>query len=155
MMNKKKVLFVSESHHLASGFGTYAKEVISRLHATGKYHIAEFASYGHHNHTKDVPWDYYGNLPEPSNSAENEQYNATSLNHFGFWRFSHVLLDFKPDIILTYRDPWMDQWIGDSATRPRELVLYDPSDVEVITANGYIEYMIGDQKINLKDNLLK
>ena len=43
---------------------------------------------------------------------------------------------------------------GDSATRPRELVLYDPSDVEVITANGYIEYMIGDQKINLKDNLL-
>ena len=117
MMNKKKVLFVSESHHLASGFGTYAKEVISRLHATGKYHIAEFASYGHHNHTKDVPWDYYGNLPEPSNSAENEQYNATSLNHFGFWRFSHVLLDFKPDIILTYRDPWMDQWIKDNPLR--------------------------------------
>lgn len=117
MTNKKKVLFVSESHHLASGFGTYAKEVISRLHATGKYEIAEFASYGHPGQIKDIPWDYYGSLPDPHNDQENEQYNATSLNHFGFWRFTHVLLDFKPDIVLTYRDPWMDMWIKDNPLR--------------------------------------
>ena len=46
-MRKKKVLFVTESHQVASGFGTYAKQVLPRLHATGKYELAEFASYAH------------------------------------------------------------------------------------------------------------
>ena len=117
MTNKKRVLFVSESHNLASGFGTYAKEVLSRLHATGKYDIAEFASYGSHASIGDVPWDYYGNMPDPANKQQSEHYGSTSLNHFGFWRFTHVLLDFKPDIVLTYRDPWMDMWIKDNPLR--------------------------------------
>jgi glycosyltransferase involved in cell wall biosynthesis len=117
MRNKKRVLFVSESHNLASGFGTYAKEVVSRLHATGKYEIAEFASYGNHESIDDVPWDYYGNLPDPNDKQQTEHYNSSSLNHFGFWRFTHVLLDFKPDIVLTYRDPWMDMWIKDNPLR--------------------------------------
>ena len=45
MQNKKRILFVTESHKLASGFGTYAKEILTRIHATGKYEIAEFACY--------------------------------------------------------------------------------------------------------------
>ena len=48
-MSKKKVLFVTESHKMASGFGTYAKQVLPRLAATGKYELAEFASYGDFN----------------------------------------------------------------------------------------------------------
>ena len=60
-MNKKRVLLVSESHHLASGFGTYAKEVLTRLWSTGKYEIAEFASYGNDEVGERVPWRYYSN----------------------------------------------------------------------------------------------
>ena len=43
-MGKKRVLVMSEAHYLNSGFGTYSKEVITRLHQTGKYDLAEFAS---------------------------------------------------------------------------------------------------------------
>ena len=45
-MRKKRVLFCSEATYLNTGYATYAREVLSRLHASGKYEIAEFASYG-------------------------------------------------------------------------------------------------------------
>ena len=44
----------------------------------------------------------------PSNDQERKIYDSNPNNAFGLWRFNHVVLDFKPDIVLTYRDPWMD-----------------------------------------------
>ena len=115
-MNKKRVLLVSESHHLASGFGTYAKEVLTRLWSTGKYEIAEFASYGNDEVGERVPWRYYNNSPK--NEEEKKQHNSNPTNVFGLWKFNQVVLDFRPDIVITYRDPWMDMWIADSPMRP-------------------------------------
>ena len=43
MTRKKKILFVTKSHKLASGFGTYAKEILQRIYDTGKYEIAQLA----------------------------------------------------------------------------------------------------------------
>tara|TARA_R110002012_G_scaffold319935_1_gene541848 strand:+ start:631 stop:2247 length:1617 start_codon:yes stop_codon:yes gene_type:complete len=114
-MTKKRVLLVSESHHLASGFGTYAKEILTRLWETGKYELAEFAGYGNLEECKGVPWKYYSNTP--STDQEKNIFNSNPNNSFGLWRFNHVVLDFKPDIVLTYRDPWMDMWINESPLR--------------------------------------
>ena len=111
-MNKKRILFVTESHHLASGFGTYSKQVLPRLYATGKYKLAEFASYGPPEGLKGVPWDYYGNLPRPEAQPEVDMYNSHQANHFGVWKFNEVLLHFRPDVVFSYRDPWMDDWIS-------------------------------------------
>lgn len=115
MINKKRVLFVSESHHLASGFGTYAKQVLPRLAATNKYDLAEFASYGDSQKIGTVPWDYYSN--SPINDEEAAVFKSHPSNAFGTWKFNRVLLDFRPDIVLTYRDPWMDEWIKESPLR--------------------------------------
>ena len=115
MTDKKKVLFITESHHLASGFGTYAKQVLPRLAATGKYHLAEFASYGDPARVGELPWDYYNN--SPATPEETEQFNSSPANSFGIWKFARVILDFKPDVVLTYRDPWMDEWIKESPLR--------------------------------------
>ena len=53
----------SEASFLNSGFGTYANEILKRLHATNKYEIAEFASYGKVNDPQDssIQWRYYAN----------------------------------------------------------------------------------------------
>ena len=115
-MPKKKVLFVTECHNLASGFGTYCKQVLPRLAATGKYELAEFASYGNADNVKDVDWLYFSN--SPTNEQEQQQFDQNHINHFGFWRFDKVALAFRPDIVLTYRDPWMDDWIASSPLRP-------------------------------------
>ena len=117
MIEKKRVLLVSEAHHLGSGFGTYALELLNRLHSTNKYVLAEFASYGKPR-TVNPPWLYYANTPADDDQENLKLYNSNPLNQFGAWRFDKVCIDFKPDIVLCYRDPWMDNWIQDSAVRP-------------------------------------
>ena len=117
MNNKKRILLMGEAHYLSSGFGTYAKELLTRLHKTDKYEIAEFAAYGNPDEPRPIPWLFYGNLPQPGNEQEAEAYNSHPSNQFGVWKFEEVCLDFKPDIVLSYRDPWMDNWIKDNALR--------------------------------------
>jgi len=110
---------VSEASFLSSGFGTYTKEILSRLHATGKYQIAEFACYGKVNDPKDISinWRYYANAVE-SNDPRHKQYNSSLENQFGRWRFERVLLDFQPDVVIDIRDYWMNSYQQFSPYRP-------------------------------------
>lgn len=116
---KKKILFISEAAYLNTGYAKYSKEVISRIHKTGKYEIAEFSIYGSYNdpRRKTIPWKNYANLPDPSNEAEVRAYSANAINQFGAWRFERVCLDFEPDIVFTIRDFWMDSFIYHSPFR--------------------------------------
>ena len=109
----------SEASFLSSGFGTYAREILSRLHATGKYEIAEFASYGKANDPKDIgiQWTYYANAVDERDPRHGE-YQSTPENQFGRWRFERVLLDFKPDIVFDVRDYWMSAYQQFSPLRP-------------------------------------
>ena len=116
-MYKKKILFVTESHKLASGFGTYAKEVIERIHNTGKYEVAQMACYSSPKDLSDTDWLIYGIAPTPEEKEYNEQHKAPIIQ-WGLSRFEQVCLDFKPDIVVTYRDPWMDAYIADSPFLP-------------------------------------
>lgn len=112
MSNKKlRVLMCSEASFLSSGFGIYAKEILSRLHATNKYEIAEFASYGYVNDARDtsINWRYYANAVKSEDSRYNEYMSRTD-NQFGRWRFEKVLLDFKPDVVIDVRDYWMNAY---------------------------------------------
>jgi len=106
--NKLKILMCSEASFLKSGFGTYAKEILSRLHKTDKYIVAEFASYGVVNDPRDqsIDWIYYANAVKEGDPRHAE-YSSRSDNQFGRWRFEKVLLDFKPDVVIDVRDYWM------------------------------------------------
>lgn len=105
--NKLKILLCNEASFLFSGYGKYGKEVMSRLHATDKYELAEFATYGRVNDPRDrsIPWGYYPNAPSEGDPRM-EEYNQ-GCNQFGEWRFERVLLDFKPDVVFDIRDFWM------------------------------------------------
>jgi len=111
--NKKKlkVLMCSEASFLSSGFGVYAKEVLSRLYASNKYDIAEFASYGFVNDPRDISikWRYYANAVR-SEDPRYKEYMSRSDNQFGRWRFEKVLLDFMPDVVIDVRDYWMNSY---------------------------------------------
>ena len=118
MQNKKKILFVTESHKLASGFGTYAKEVLTRIHKTGKYEVAEFACYASSVDFEQTDWRIYGNAPLPNETEFAKQHTPNPNVQWGVLRFEHAVLDFKPDIVVTYRDPWMDTYIANSVLLP-------------------------------------
>ena len=118
-MAKKRVLFVSEASYINTGYATYSREVLKRLNATNKYELAEFSVYGSVDH-KDrgtIPWRNYPNLPEPDDQEQNEAYAKDPGNQFGKWRFDRVCVDFKPDVVLTIRDWWMDAFIQNSPLR--------------------------------------
>lgn len=110
-MDKLKILMCSEASFLNSGFGTYAKEILSRLYKTNKYHIAEFASYCVVNDARDrsIPWRLYANAVREGDPRYNDYMSRTD-NQFGRWRFEKVLLDFKPDVVIDVRDYWMSAY---------------------------------------------
>ena len=118
MTRKKKILFVTESHKLASGFGTYAKEILQRIYDTGKYEIAQFACYSPPTAFENTDWLTYGVAPMQHEQEYTKQHAENPAIQWGVTRFEHACLDFKPDIVMTYRDPWMDAFIAESSLRP-------------------------------------
>ena len=86
-MRKKRILFCGEATYLNTGYATYLREVMKRLHATEKYDLAEFASYGELKdpRAKTVPWKFYGNLPD--DESQQERYDSLPNNQFGEWKF--------------------------------------------------------------------
>lgn len=125
---KKRILLVNEFSELATGYSTYGKELLTRLHALGKYDIAEFAAYCKPNDPRlaNIPWRVYGNLPI-GEKAEHEAYNSSVVHHFGSWRFDEVALDFQPTHVLIIRDPWMDSFVFSSPFRPYYKIIWMPT----------------------------
>lgn len=108
LKSKLKILMCSEASFINSGFGVYTKELLTRLHNTNKYEIAEFASYGFVNDPRDssISWKYYANGVR-EDDPRHKEYSSRGDNQFGRWRFEKVLLDFKPDVVFDIRDYWM------------------------------------------------
>lgn len=120
-MRKKRILFCSEATFLNTGYATYTREILKYLHGTGKYEIAEMASYGMRDdpRAKDIPWKFYGVMP-PENAPEEEKkiYSSNPVFQFGEFCFEHVCLDFFPDIVCDIRDFWMLDFEQRSPFRP-------------------------------------
>lgn len=108
---KKKVFIVNDSHFIASGYGVYGKELLSRLHNSGKYEVAELGCYADcaRPEIKSTPWKFYPNAV-PTNHKLFDAYKNNPSNQFGAWRFNRAILDFKPHIVFDVRDYWMSAY---------------------------------------------
>lgn len=105
---KKRILFCNDAHFLYSGYGKYGNEILNRLADTNKYELAELACFAAIGDQRDMHarWMYYPNAV-PTNHPLYSEYKSNDQNKFGGWRFERVALDFKPDIVVDIRDPWM------------------------------------------------
>ena len=95
-MRKKRILFCSEATFLNTGYATYAREVLTYLHSTGKYEIAELAAYAKIGDPRgaEVPWKFYGTAPaDDAPEDAKASFNSTPTNQFGEWVFEDVCLD--------------------------------------------------------------
>jgi glycosyltransferase involved in cell wall biosynthesis len=118
-MTKKRILCCSEASFLSTGYAVYTKELLNGLWATGKYEIAELARYCEMGDPRlNSPWIVYPNMPNRENQQEQQEYSSNIRNEFGKWRFNEVVLDFKPDIVISIADIWMDDFIPLSELRP-------------------------------------
>ena len=106
---KIKILIANDAHYLGTGYGVYGKELLTRLHNSGKYEIAELACYAtiDTEEIKNCPWKVYPNAPLGQDSKDVEIFKKNNINQFGLWRFDKTVLHFKPDIVFDIRDYWM------------------------------------------------
>lgn len=118
-MRKPRILFVGEASFLSTGYAVYAREVLRRWHASGKYELFELGAYGPYGDPRatELPWPYLTASPNPQNEAENNAYNASPTNQFGEWKFEEACLKHKPDHVVSIRDFWMDSFIERSPFR--------------------------------------
>lgn len=107
-MIKKRLFIANDSSFLDTGYGVYGKELLTRLHNSGKYDVAELGCYAVKNQPqiKNIPWKFYPNAVS-ADDPRFEQYKSSVANQFGAWRFVKAILDFKPDIVFDVRDYWM------------------------------------------------
>jgi glycosyltransferase involved in cell wall biosynthesis len=118
-MTKTRVLLAGEFTGLSTGYGNYGRELLTRLRATGRYDVAEYSSYVHTDApaARNVPWPVYGVEPRPGDERGEGRYRSNPVNQFGRLDFEKVLLDFRPQVVCSYRDPWMDSHVAESPFR--------------------------------------
>ncbi len=111
MEKKKRILWFSNFCLANTGFGKASREILFRLHKTGKYEIAELAAgiSSFSPETSKLPWKVYGAIPK--SAEEQHRYNAADGNlkrafDYGFMRFDEAVYDFKPDIVTCFEDMW-------------------------------------------------
>lgn len=107
----------AESSSVISGFGNYSRNILSRLHHSGKYEVAELSCYRSAQTPKTEPWTVFPNIPTDPEALKN--YNTSNpSNAFGMWAFDAACCIFKPDIVLDIRDYWMLSFVEVSPLRP-------------------------------------
>lgn len=105
---KKRILIANDASFLNTGYGIYGKEILTRLHNSSKYEVAELGCYADATNPKikNIPWKFYPNAVA-SNDNRTDQYKSNAINQFGLWRFNRCAADFKPHIVFDVRDYWM------------------------------------------------
>lgn len=151
-VSKKRILFSSEFSALATGYSVYALEILSRLHKTGRFELAELASYGSPSDPRagKIPWTYLPAAPDEHDAEGMREYNSRPTNQFGAWKFEEACLRFRPDVVVGYRDPWMDSHLFSSPFRRfyhlaimptvDSVPLHDAWLADILTADGVFAY---------------
>lgn len=118
-MNKKRIFIANDASFLNTGYGVYGKEIISRIHKSDKYEVAELGCYADikNPNIKSIPWKFYPNGVK-NDDPRFQQFASNNLNQFGQWRFNRCVADFKPHIVFDVRDYWMYYYQDTSPYRP-------------------------------------
>jgi glycosyltransferase involved in cell wall biosynthesis len=135
-MSKKRILFVNEFSELATGFSNYAKVLIRKMYESDKYEIAELGTYIKPNDPRinNVPWKVYPAMPADEDKAGQQEYHKPhnqwgrqqNLGQFGAAVYDSVLIDFQPDYVCSWMDPWMSTIHMDSPLRKYFKWIYMP-----------------------------
>ena len=124
-MKKHKLLLVNDSTSLSTGYSVYGKEIFYRLLKTDQFELAELSSYTD-SIDQSIPWKIYPAVPANLADEQLKDFISDHENSFGKYVFENVLLDFKPDTVISFRDPWMDSFISNSPLRSYYNWIYMP-----------------------------
>lgn len=116
-MAKKRILLINDASFLKTGYGVYGHELFSRLAATNKYELCELGCYAAKTNpnVQKVKWGFIPNIPSENHHVK--EYSSNRANEWGAWKFEEACVFFQPDVVITFRDFWMDEFINRSPFR--------------------------------------
>lgn len=115
-MNKKKILFHSNSSKALTGFGKNARNILSYLYLTEKYDIVEISNGIQENDPKLnlMPWKCLGGIPSDPDSINRIKTDSSfkSKALYGGLRIKEIIEEEKPDVYIGSEDIWAfsDWW---------------------------------------------
>ncbi len=109
-MRKKKVLFLSDSVTVKTGFATNSRAILKFLFKTGKYEITHLCG-GTTANNPDLlrsPWRSIGTLPSNPQEIANLQKdgNVFRMASYGANAIDQAVRDVKPDVFFAVQDFW-------------------------------------------------
>ena len=109
----KKILYVSNSSKLCTGFGRHTKTVLSELWKSG-YEVVELSCGNKFSDPKlkDLPWKAYGTIPDDEREILNIRDNPQQIEAMfnGNIVIDRIIKSEKPDAIILVEDIWKIQW---------------------------------------------
>ncbi len=115
---KPKILVVSDSSAIHTGFATVARQICTHLYMTGKYEVKSIGWFHNPSIKHTVPYEII-----PTKQASNQADTYASVT------FPEVVKSYMPDLVLGIGDPWMLEALVSREVRNKYiLVLYIPVD---------------------------
>ena len=108
-MKKKKVLVMTDSPFLHTGFGRVGKEIWTELNRTGKYDI-KCLGWFHQPTNEGVTYSVV-------TTNKDEKGRILQSDKYGHESFPKYVDEFKPDLVWTLGDTWMTDHVATSPSR--------------------------------------
>lgn len=111
-----RILLVGEATWLQTGYATYALQIARRLKAVG-HEIGELACYGTPNDPRRAgsPWPAFFVTTRGDDYPSSALINSNAA--LGATAFEEAVVKFRPDVVISMRDPWQDSFIAYSPLR--------------------------------------
>jgi glycosyltransferase involved in cell wall biosynthesis len=122
---RKKILVMTDSPKIDTGFGRVGREVWSYLSSTGKYEVRSIGWF-HQENNREVPYHIH-------TTKKNEKGIITQEDKYGHHSFPVYVDGFKPDLVWTLGDMWMTDHVKNAPNRKSfKWVGYFPIDGEPV-----------------------
>jgi len=106
---RKKILVMTDSPKIDTGFGRVGREVWSHLNNTGKYEINAIGWF-HQENDREVSYPVY-------TTKKNEKGIITQEDKYGHHTFPAYVEKIKPDLVWSLGDMWMTDHIKEAKNR--------------------------------------
>lgn len=126
IFERVKILVMTDSPKIDTGFGRVGREVWSHLNATGKYDITAIGWF-HQDSNREVPYTVYPTRKNPTKGHPSQE------DKYAHHSFPEIVEKIKPDVVWTLGDMWMTDHVKECKGRDSfKWVGYFPIDGEPV-----------------------
>ena len=135
-----RILLAGEATWHKTGYANYGKNILTLLKKRG-HEVAEISAFGYSNDDrhKECDWKIYFCDPDENNEEEKAAFENSLASAIGGWKLEFAALDFLPDYVISFRDPWVDRYIGESPLKKYFNWIFMPTCDAIPLDSNWIE----------------